>query len=391
MRTHTTQAWANAALYFYAASAGNDGGGVYQVDNVAMAYDPEEASDRTDCVDPTTPAAPGGADGPNLLGNGDFEAGGLAPWTTFSFINWQITNGVFEFVKPVNTPPSGVVLQATGQSLPAGQIVTASFELGNTSNVRKRVTAILNDSDFSDLSACTFWLPPGQPLSTYVYRTFTTKPWTNAMLSIYPSTHGVESWIQLDNVTLQQTPSATIVGTECLEPGASSQALAAAAAQAPVAQDTASGSTAALSMSAQTGALSANEPATTVDASRLVTDVPFDLIAPASGIFVLAVADPIDLSGAGAARLTFESLLTTAASRAMVQVSLDGHTWWTVDDIQGSSDWASVTVDLSPFAGEVIWLRFVLEAGDTPAAEPAVWRLRSIRLRPELRRAFVGR
>ena len=147
------------------------------------------------------------------------------------------------------------------------------------------------------------------------------------------------------------------------------------------------GSTASSSIGGQMAALSTVEPVTTVDSSRLVTDVPFDLIAPASGAFVLAVADPIDLSGAGAARLTFESLLTTAESRAMVQISLDGHTWRTVDDVQHSTDWASVTVDLSSFAGDVIWLRFVLDAGDTTSDEVATWRLRSIRLRPELRRS----
>jgi precorrin-6B methylase 1 len=382
MRTHTTQAWANAALYFYAASAGNDGNGVYQVDNVAMAYDPEEAADRTDCVDPTTPAQTPGADGPNMIGNGDFETGLLSPWSEYSFIQGRITNGVYEFVKPIDTPPSGVVFQATGQSLPAGQIVTTTFQLGNSSNVRKRVTAILNDSDFSDLSACTFWLPPGQPLSTYVYRTFTTKPWANAMLSIYPSTPGVESWILLDNVTLQQTPSATIVGTECVEPGAISQASAAAAAQAPMAQDAGATPTPLSSAGGLVGTLSTTEPGTTVDASRLATDVPFDLIAPASAAFVLAVADPIDLGAAGAPRLTFESLFTTPTSRAMVQVSLDGLTWWTVEDVPGSSDWVSVTIDLSPFAGDVIWLRFVLEAGDAPTDEPSAWRLRSLRLWP---------
>ena len=43
----------------------------------------------------------------------------------------------------------------------ANQILTATFQLGNSSGVRKRVTVILHDSDFCDLSACTFWLAAG--------------------------------------------------------------------------------------------------------------------------------------------------------------------------------------------------------------------------------------
>ena len=76
---------------------------------------------------------------------------------------------------------------------------------------------LLNDADFSDLAACTFWLPAGAPLGTYTMRTFTTKAWTNAMISIYSATSGVLPWVQVDNVTLQTTPASVALGTECLE------------------------------------------------------------------------------------------------------------------------------------------------------------------------------
>ena len=217
MRTHATQAWANAALYFYAASAGSDGG-FLQIDNVSMAHVPEQAGDRTDCVDPTVVPPPDGTAGPDLLVNGSFGTGTPDPWFTFGTITWQITNGVFEFIKPSSTAPSGVVAQPTGQAIAAGQILTATLQLGNSSSGRKRVTVIVHDGDFSDFSACTFWLEPGQPLSPYVYRTFTTEAWTSATVSIYPATVGVQQWILLDDVTLQQTPGTATVGTECLEP-----------------------------------------------------------------------------------------------------------------------------------------------------------------------------
>ena len=57
MRTHTTKDWtAGASISFYAASAGNEGGGVYQVDNVVMGLGSDIGFGRTDCVDRTSPA-----------------------------------------------------------------------------------------------------------------------------------------------------------------------------------------------------------------------------------------------------------------------------------------------------------------------------------------------
>jgi hypothetical protein len=164
--------------------------------------------------------APGGAPGPTLFTNGDFSAG-LAPWATFGQITWQITNGVFEFVRPPGTP-AGVVLQTTGQSLSQHDILTVTFYLGNSSAARKRVTVLLHDSDFTDLSACTFWLSPNLPLSPYLMRTFATKPWTNATFSLYPGTVGPDEWIRFTDAVLQLTPGTTPLGTECREPGADS-------------------------------------------------------------------------------------------------------------------------------------------------------------------------
>ena len=217
MRTHTTKVWANAAIYFYAATPGSDGG-AYQLDNVSLRYAPDEADDQSTCIDPTAPEPTDDPDSPNLLANGDFGTGTLPPWGLFGQIVQQIAGGVFEFYRPAGTP-AGVILQGTGQPMAANTIMTATFRLGNSSGVRKRVTVLLHEGNFSDLSACTFWLEPGQPLADYALRTFATQPWTNATLSIYPATIGIDQWIRLDDVVLRRTPSAAITGTECLEPG----------------------------------------------------------------------------------------------------------------------------------------------------------------------------
>jgi hypothetical protein len=214
-RTHTTEAWSNASISFYAATAGSDGG-FYEVDNVVMAHGPGQSSDRADCVDPARPTATG-SDGPERLNNGDFS-NGTNSWSTFGQLDYQVNAGVFEFRRPAPPDPAGVVLQPTSTAAATGTIFTAQFDLGNSSAVRKRVTVLLHDLDFSDLSACTFWLAPGQPLSPYAMRSFTTKPWTNATISIYAATVGNDTWTRLDNVSLRQTQGTQTQGTDCIEP-----------------------------------------------------------------------------------------------------------------------------------------------------------------------------
>jgi hypothetical protein len=217
MRVRTTKAWTNATIAFYAAST-DVPFGYYRIDDVSMQAVAGTASTRVDCVDVLAPGAPGGPDGPELLGNGNFSSATLAPWAPFGTITYQLAGGVLEFIRPSNTPPAGVILQPTGQALPAGTILTATFELGNSSIVRKRVTVLLHDLNFTDLAACTFWLEPGQPLSAYAIRAYTTRAWANATLSVYPATTGLHEWIRLDNATLRTTPGTVIIGTECVEP-----------------------------------------------------------------------------------------------------------------------------------------------------------------------------
>ncbi len=115
MKTHTTKAWANAALSFYAASA-NSNGGYYQVDNVSLQHMPNQSTVRTDCVDPTAPAPPGGAESAELLVNGSFGTGSLAPGSPFGTIIATVTGGVFEFFRPAGVQPAGVILQPTGKT-----------------------------------------------------------------------------------------------------------------------------------------------------------------------------------------------------------------------------------------------------------------------------------
>jgi hypothetical protein len=156
MTSRTTKPWNNASIYFYAASAGTNNGLFYLLDNVSLQTSSGPAAQETVCHDPYAPGPTGQPPGPNLLTNGDFGSGALAPgWGTFGPITTQVSNFELQFIRPSSALPSGVVLQATGQVITARAILRAGFSLGNSSTVRKRVTVILHDNNFTDLSACT--------------------------------------------------------------------------------------------------------------------------------------------------------------------------------------------------------------------------------------------
>ena len=367
MRSHTNRSWTNAAIYFYAATTASlaANGGFLRLDNVTYNYDASGSSVRTDCVDPTSPAPPGGADSANLLANGDFSTG-LAPWATFGTITGGVTNGVFEFIRTSGLP-AGVVLQATGAAVSPNEFLTATVDLGNSSPVRKRVTLLIHSNDFSDLSACTFVLPPGLPLATYQMKMRATRAWaagtgTGATLSIYGATVGLDQWIRVDNASLRRTPSSAIQGTECLEPPE--------VVPTGVRPGSDEGQT-----RVRPGSDQGQTPWTPERVLEWTTG------ADASGSRELRLRRPVDLRGATTARLAFASSLATPTGEAEVQVSLDGDTWVTVARVapalSGVEGWADVEVDLSAFAGHTVQVRFVYLPADGQAS---VWRVGNVRV-----------
>jgi hypothetical protein len=357
MRAHTNKPWANAAIYFYASTTGDAAttGGYLRLDNVSMSHDPAGSNLRTECVDPTSPFPPGGPNGPDLLVNGSFSSPLEAPWGTFGQITGAVNNGVFEFLKLPGTP-AGVVLQSTTLGMAVNQFLMAELDFGNSSAVRKRVTVIVHDGDFSDLAACTFWLPPGLPLSTYQVRLRATKAWTNATLSIYPGTNGLEQWIRLDNVSLRRTPGLDINGTECLEPAEIlvPPSFAGSAQSVRGAPATSSGQP---------------EVDTTVREWTTVVD--------GRGATILRRRPPIELDAASGATLAFTSSITGGAGVAEVQVSLDGLTWMTLAYVPPDADETDVAVDLSAFAGSRVWVQFAY----TPSpGDQGAWRVTDVRV-----------
>jgi len=365
VKARTTRPWSDAAIYFYAATPGSDGG-AYLLDNVSLTYDTTGVSSETMCVDPTTPAAAGGAAGANLIVNGDFSAD-LAPWVTLFDLTSHVANGVFEFVRP-GTPnvPAGLVMQSTGQTMAANQILTATFQLGNSSAVPKRVTVLIHDLDLTsnpDFAACTYWLVPGQPLSTYTMRGFTSRAWANATLSIYAATVDSDGWTRLDNVTLARTPGVAIAGTECGEPavlGATAvPAGAPALRRAPATGDIAG---------AATGGATGNQLAAVLAGSSgqagFVQDGTFwRAETMASGRLVLRWLGTVDLTDATSASLQFDSLLSPDGSTGIVEVSTDGGvTWETAGNATPGAEWSTSVIDLGAWSGRDLTLRFVFDA-----------------------------
>lgn len=377
MRTHSIRAWTSTAIYFYATTAGSDGG-YYQIDNVSVAPNPGGPTTATECIDPMAPAAPGGADSANLLTNGDFTSG-VSPWFLFGQITAQITSGVLEFVRPAGLP-AGVISQSTGQALPQGDVMTAQFDLGNSSGVRKRVTVLLHDGDFTDLSSCTFWLEPGVALGTHVMRVFTTEPWANASVSIYPAIVGLDQWTRLDNVVFRRTPTVTPLGTECLEPGSpDARTIATPSDQGGVTTSLPTGADRsatpvvsaqiappAMPISDATDTASGWMPTSlferSADASFGGASTGWSATATDTGNAVLQWARPLDLRDTTMATLRFLSLLVSNASTAAVEVSTDGAVWQPLAVVRPTDDWTAMTVDLSDFSGGHVFIRFAFAA-----------------------------
>ena len=144
----------------------------------------------------------------NHVINGQFAAGsqGWLAWPgSPSDIRADASSGAMHFYRPAGSA-DGALLQATGAAVPAAAGLELTFRMGNTDNGRKRVSVILHDADWSDLSLCTFWLTPQQRPGLYVMRAQAGKAWSNATISFYASSinaAGSSGAYVLDDVALR--------------------------------------------------------------------------------------------------------------------------------------------------------------------------------------------
>jgi hypothetical protein len=230
MRAKTNEAWTNAAISIYASDADNKP--FLQIDNVRMVYNPNLAQIQTlvECVDPNAPTTTiPNPDSSNLIVNGTFDGGTFAPWGRFDpggvvALNVAVAGGVLEMYRPIQTNPAPSLLQNTGvTTITDGMPLELRLSMGNSSAVRKRVIILIHESDFSNLQACVFWLPPGAPLEPYVIRTYAPSidpGWESGItVSFYIGTVDNLPAIRVDNVELRSRPSLAVSGLSCYLPG----------------------------------------------------------------------------------------------------------------------------------------------------------------------------
>jgi len=213
--THTTEAWTNAMFSLYASN--DDGAPWLRFDNATMQHFPSLFHAETLCIDPLTPPTTGTTSSANLIANPSFSTVPIAPWSPFWNIQWQVTGGVFEFTSTGD--PAGLVEQNTPSSTAIGTPLEATFQLGNASAQRRRVTVLLRRDDYGDLQACTFWLPPNSTLQTYMMRTWAPSAWNETSMTFFASTVAAGALTRLDNVVLRQRLDLNVHGTECYQPG----------------------------------------------------------------------------------------------------------------------------------------------------------------------------
>ncbi len=153
---------------------------------------------------------------PNMIRNGEFNDG-MMHWSVFDAITWQITGGVFEFFR--NTVgESAVVFQDTGIPTGLNETLYVQLDLGNSSAVRKRVTVLVHNPDFSDLQICSFWLPPNATMATHRMYLATKRSWASTVLSIYGNPNDGIGWIRVDNVSMYNMPGPGLTETLCVDP-----------------------------------------------------------------------------------------------------------------------------------------------------------------------------
>jgi hypothetical protein len=218
IQAHTTKPWNSAVVSFYPSG---ELGSTVALDNVMLRVNPNLNAEETHCGSGQAWAG-SGVDGPELLQNGSFDSpigNPIGNWGNYGQIASRLTNGVLEFYR-LPGQPTGTVLQYTSAGVPPNERFELQLDLGNSSSVRQRVTVLVHNWNFSDSQVCVFWLEPNTPLQRYTMRNIPTGYWSRATVSVYGSTPTNQAWLQMDNVSLRNRPSASMMGTDCYEPGA---------------------------------------------------------------------------------------------------------------------------------------------------------------------------
>ena len=128
-----------------------------------------------------TPAPP-----PNQVINGDFSSG-LNNWLFLTDVSRSVVNGVLNAYR-ANASSYGVFKQnMTSFSAAPGQVLEASFRMGNSSAVTKNVQVFLTSYTGGGAGSfyCEYVVPPGAPLTAYRMIGPAGAGWTGTGVSIH--------------------------------------------------------------------------------------------------------------------------------------------------------------------------------------------------------------
>ena len=93
---------------------------------------------------------------------------------------------------------------------------------------------------------------------------------------------------------------------------------------------------------------------------------------------IVGVSGWIDLRNASTAWLTLESWLLDADTDGEIQIGSDEEGWVSVLGIQPATGWAVIEVDLEPWLGRLVRLRFVHR--DPAGVTHGIWRVRNVQV-----------
>lgn len=154
------------------------------------------------------------------IGNPEFNWGVFgSPGNVNDNIGYDTVGGDLEFYRKINGANSAAVLQYTRRPVVANDVVQITFNAQNT-GVRRRLTVIAWNEDFSDLRVCSFWMPNNTALNTYTMRFMVRTNWTGAMLHFYASTATAagDGRYRIDNVDMRLNRTTTSPATICSDP-----------------------------------------------------------------------------------------------------------------------------------------------------------------------------
>lgn len=153
----------------------------------------------------------------NLLANGAFDTGDLAPWLVRQGTTAQIDKGMLSLHREPGTPGWSGIEQYIPYVLDAGSPFEITLNLGNTGNTTRTVEISLRSvqSPATGYTRCAFTLPPNTAPATYWLRGRAGYRWSNFVLAISVSPADGKPAVMVDDVSVVYRPGMAVGPVGC--------------------------------------------------------------------------------------------------------------------------------------------------------------------------------